>query len=74
MYFIDSHQIHITTSIGVSIYPIDGQDAETLTRNADIAMYFAKKNGSQNYRFFRPEMALEDVGGSAPTGRQSGKL
>ena len=56
---IDSHEIRITTSIGVSIYPSDGQDGETLIRHADTAMYYAKKNGSQNYRFFRPEMALE---------------
>jgi diguanylate cyclase (GGDEF)-like protein/PAS domain S-box-containing protein len=58
---IDSHEISITTSIGVSIYPNDGQDGETLIRNADIAMYYAKKNGSESYRFFRSEMALEDV-------------
>lgn len=58
---IDSHEIFVTTSIGVSIYPNDGQDGETLIKNADIAMYHAKKNGNQTYRFFRPEMALEDV-------------
>jgi len=58
---IDSHEICITTSIGVSIYPTDGRDGETLIRNADIAMYYAKKNGSQNYKFFRPEMALEGL-------------
>jgi diguanylate cyclase (GGDEF)-like protein/PAS domain S-box-containing protein len=58
---IDSHEIRITTSIGVSIYPNDGVDGEALIRNADIAMYHAKKNGNLGYRFFRPEMALEDV-------------
>ena len=58
---IDTHEISITTSVGVSIYPIDGQDGETLIRNADIAMYYAKRNGSQSYRFFRPEMALEGM-------------
>jgi len=58
---IDSHEIHITTSIGVSIYPNDGQDGGTLIRNADVAMYYAKKNGSQTYRFFRSEMTLEGV-------------
>ncbi len=58
---VDSHEIYITSSIGVSVYPSDGQDGETLIRNADIAMYYAKKNGSQNYRFFRPEMALEGI-------------
>ena len=58
---IDAHEIHITTSIGVSIYPNDGQDGGTLIRNADVAMYYAKKNGSQTYRFFRSEMTLEGV-------------
>jgi len=61
VHFIESHEIGITTSIGVSIYPSDGEDGETLIRNADIAMYYAKKNGRQNYRLFRPEMALEGV-------------
>jgi len=65
---IDSNEIYITTSIGVSIYPSDGQDGDTLIRNADIAMYHAKKNGSQNYRFFRPDMALEGVE-SPPSGQ-----
>ncbi len=60
-YSIDSHQISITASIGVSVYPGDGQDAETLIKHADIAMYHAKKNGSQNHRFFRPEMAIEGL-------------
>jgi len=68
-YSIDSNQISITASIGVSVYPRDGQNAETLIKNADIAMYQAKKNGSQNYRFFRPEMALE--GGEAQLDEQN---
>lgn len=45
---IDSHEIFVTTSIGVSVYPGDGLDAETLIKNADTAMYHTKKNGSQN--------------------------
>jgi diguanylate cyclase (GGDEF)-like protein/PAS domain S-box-containing protein len=61
VFSIDSHEIFITASLGVSIYPNDGQDVETLIKNADIAMYHAKKNGNRNYRFFRPEMALEGV-------------
>ena len=56
---IDQHEISITSSVGVSVYPGDGQDPETLVRNADTAMYQAKKSGSHNYRFFRPEMAVE---------------
>lgn|GEM_PF-6419258 len=45
----------------MSIYPDDGHDAETLIKNADIAMYHAKKNWSRSYRFFKPEMAPERV-------------
>ena len=59
---IDQHEIYVTTSIGVSVYPGDGLDAETLIRKADTAMYYAKKNGSQNYRFFRREMIVDDAG------------
>ncbi len=60
-HLVDSHEISITTSIGVSVYPSDGQDSESLIRNADIAMYYAKKNGSQSYRVFAPEMAIQSV-------------
>lgn len=60
-YRMDEHTFHITTTIGVSVYPDDGPDAETLIRNADIAMYQAKENGRQSYKFFRPEMNLRAV-------------
>jgi diguanylate cyclase (GGDEF)-like protein len=53
---IDQHDLHITTSIGVSVYPDDGRDAETLIKNADTAMYQAKENGCQSYQFFKPAM------------------
>ena len=59
---IDQHEISVTTSVGVSVFPDDGQNPETLVRNADIAMYHAKKNGSHNYRFFRPEMVVDAWG------------
>ncbi len=42
----------ISTSIGISIYPRDGKNAETLIKKADIAMYYAKKRGGNNYEFF----------------------
>jgi diguanylate cyclase (GGDEF)-like protein len=58
---IDHHDFHITTSIGVSIYPDDGLDAETLIKNADTAMYQAKENGRQRYRFFKREMNIRAV-------------
>jgi diguanylate cyclase (GGDEF)-like protein/PAS domain S-box-containing protein len=51
-YRIGEHDLRVTASVGLSTYPADGQDAETLIRNADAAMYWAKKNGRNNYRFF----------------------
>src|SRR6202042_25086 len=58
---IDRHELHVTASIGVSVYPEDGLDAETLIKNADTAMYQAKENGRQSYRFFEPEMNVRAV-------------
>jgi len=56
---IDDNDLHVTTSIGVSVYPDDGLDAETLIKNADIAMYQAKENGGRGYRFFKRAMNIE---------------
>ena len=58
---IDQHDLHVTTSIGVSVYPDDGLDAETLIKNADTAMYQAKENGRQSYQFFKPVMNVRAV-------------
>jgi diguanylate cyclase (GGDEF)-like protein/PAS domain S-box-containing protein len=58
---ISGHDLHITTSIGVSVYPDDGPDAETLIKNADTAMYQAKENGRQSYQFFKPAMNVRAV-------------
>jgi diguanylate cyclase (GGDEF)-like protein/PAS domain S-box-containing protein len=58
---IDQHDLHVTASIGVSVYPDDGLDAETLIKNADTAMYQAKENGRQGYQFFKPAMNVRAV-------------
>jgi diguanylate cyclase (GGDEF)-like protein/PAS domain S-box-containing protein len=58
---IDHHDLHITTSIGISVFPDDGPDAETLIKNADTAMYQAKENGRQSYQFFKPAMKVRAV-------------
>jgi diguanylate cyclase (GGDEF)-like protein len=58
---INQHELHVTTSIGVSIHPDDGMDAETLIKNADTAMYQAKENGNQCYQFFTPAMNVRAV-------------
>ncbi len=53
--YIKNHELFITVSLGISIYPHDGQDVETLVKNADMAMYAAKEE-SEGYRFFTEEM------------------
>jgi diguanylate cyclase (GGDEF)-like protein/PAS domain S-box-containing protein len=58
---IDQHDLHVTTSIGLSVYPDDGLDAETLIKNADLAMYQAKESGRQSYQFFKPAMNVRAV-------------
>jgi diguanylate cyclase (GGDEF)-like protein/PAS domain S-box-containing protein len=49
-FIFDDHEIRITTSIGIAIYPYAGKDADTLIKNADIAMYCAKQRGRDNYQ------------------------
>ena len=48
--------LRVTGSIGISMFPIDGTEAETLQRNADLAMYQAKAEGKNTFRFFQPAM------------------
>jgi diguanylate cyclase (GGDEF)-like protein len=56
---LDGNDVHIGVSIGVSMYGVDAQDAETLLSHADIALYRAKAGGRQTYRFFSPAMNTE---------------
>ena len=58
---IDQHDLHITTSIGVSVYPEDGLDADALIKHADAAMYQAKAQGRDSYQFFTPAMSVRAV-------------
>ncbi len=50
------HSLVITPSIGIAVHPTDGTDAESLLRNADLAMYFAKRRGPGSYAYFDPQM------------------
>lgn len=66
---ICGHELNVSASMGISTYPKDGHDAETLLKSADAAMYKAKEKGRNNYQFFRKDMnaraaerqSLEDI-------------
>jgi len=47
--FVYEHEFYVTASVGVAVYPFDGEDTETLIKNADMAMYMAKKEGKNQY-------------------------
>ncbi len=53
---IGSHELHVTPSLGIALFPADGADTHELLRNADTAMYRAKSGGRRGYRAFTPEM------------------
>jgi diguanylate cyclase (GGDEF)-like protein len=57
-HLIGSHRLHITLSIGISLYPDAGKDSEEVIRNADTAMYYAKKSGRNKYMAFTPDMNI----------------
>lgn len=55
-FVIDDHELFITVSIGISLYPDDGADAPTLLKNADAALYRAREQGGNNYQFYTADM------------------
>ena len=58
---IDHFELHITVSIGISIYPENGENAESLIKHADTAMYQAKESGRNHYQFFEQDMTVVAV-------------
>jgi diguanylate cyclase (GGDEF)-like protein len=54
--FVAEQDVYVSFSIGISVYPFDGNDAETLLKNAGAAMYRAKANGRNQHQFYAPEM------------------
>jgi len=53
---VDGHELHTSPSIGISLFPDDGPDGDSILKNADTAMYHAKSAGRNNYQFFATEM------------------
>lgn len=60
-YDVDGHVLHVSVSVGVSIYPDDGMDVGSLIKSADTAMYCAKESGRNNFRFFEADMNARAV-------------
>jgi diguanylate cyclase (GGDEF)-like protein/PAS domain S-box-containing protein len=60
-FVLNGHEVNMSTSIGISIYPEDGESIEALFRNADIAMYHAKEQGGNSYQFYNPSMNKRSV-------------
>ena len=53
-YILEEIPLHLSPSIGIAVYPDDGEDPSTLIKNADAAMYLAKEKGRNNYQFYTP--------------------
>jgi diguanylate cyclase (GGDEF)-like protein len=58
---LSGHECHTTASIGIAMYPSDGSDVQTLTKNADMAMYLAKEDGKNGFRFFSKEVKTQSI-------------
>ncbi len=58
---LDGNELRITPSVGISVYPQDGRDAETLLQNADAALYLAKQQGRATYRFYTEDLHRQAV-------------
>jgi diguanylate cyclase (GGDEF)-like protein len=58
---LSGHECHTTASIGIAIYPWNGSDVQTLTKNADMAMYLAKEDGKNAFRFFSREIKAQSI-------------
>jgi diguanylate cyclase (GGDEF)-like protein len=58
---LSGHECHTTASIGIAMFPADGTDAPTLTKNADMAMYLAKEDGKNGFRFFTSDVKAQSI-------------
>ena len=60
-FIVAGHELSVTTSMGISVYPDDDADMERLLRCADIAMYYAKRRGGDNYQFYNPSIHIRSI-------------
>jgi diguanylate cyclase (GGDEF)-like protein/PAS domain S-box-containing protein len=60
-HLIDGQDLHVTVSMGIGVYPGDGADAETLMKNADLALFHSKADGRANHQFYDPSMSNRTV-------------
>jgi diguanylate cyclase (GGDEF)-like protein len=58
---LSGHECHATASIGIAMFPEHGSDVHTLTKNADLAMYLAKEDGKNNFRFFSNDVKMPSI-------------
>jgi diguanylate cyclase (GGDEF)-like protein/PAS domain S-box-containing protein len=69
LFLINAHKLHVTLSVGISLYPPDGKDVDTLMKNADAAMYKAKERGKNGYQFYSAAMNSRYVNSMKPGSR-----
>lgn len=63
-FYLENQVINTSTSVGIAVYPEDGQDVDTLLKNADLALYEAKKHGRNNYQYYFPinhQLIIQEV-------------
>lgn len=69
LFLINGHKLHLTVSVGISLYPPDGKDVETLLKNADTAMYKAKERGKNGFQFYNTTMGSKYINSMKPGNR-----
>lgn len=60
-FYLEGHEVHVTSSIGIAIYPLDANDMDDLIKKADIAMYHAKEEGGSTFKFYMEDMNINNL-------------